>query len=285
MKPLLNIGPFKLYRQRPNTISKGFLYTATLEFDVPNVDRKRLVRVYLPSEYDFNNPEKRFAVMYMMDGKNLFDDYTSYVGEWHVDEAIENRIKNKKESCIVVGIDSAKKDIDRSLEMTPESDHLAYHDDDVVLGYAGDLADSIVNFLKPLIDATFFTLSDYLNTAIGGSSMGGLMAFYMGMKYKDIFSYSLCFSPAFLVYQKEFFKKSLNKHEFNHEEYGRFLLYTGGVEFERRFEELTFYTFKFLRRKHFKEDQLRLIYDSKMKHHESAWAKYYPDALSYWLDE
>ena len=185
MKPLLKIGPFELYKKRPNTISKGFLYTAELEFDVPNVDRKRLVRVYLPSTYDFENPDNRFAVMYMMDGKNLFDDYTSYVGEWHVDEAIEKRIRQHKEACIIVGIDSAKKDIDRTLEMTPHSDHIAYYDDDTELGYAEDLADSIMNFLKPLIDETFFTLSDYLNTAIGGSSMGGLMAFYMGMKYKE----------------------------------------------------------------------------------------------------
>ena len=110
MKPLLKIGPFELYKKRPNTISKGFLYTAELEFDVPNVDRKRLVRVYLPSTYDFENPDNRFAVMYMMDGKNLFDDYTSYVGEWHVDEAIEKRIRQHKEACIIVGIDSAKKD-------------------------------------------------------------------------------------------------------------------------------------------------------------------------------
>ena len=285
MKPLNKIGPFELYKKRPNTISRGYLYTAELEFDVPNVDRKRLVRVYLPSTYDFNNPDQRFAVMYMMDGKNLFDDYTSYVGEWHVDEAIEKRIRQHKEACIVVGIDSAKKDIDRTLEMTPHSDHLAYHDDDVELGYAEDLADSIMNFLKPLIDETFFTLSDYLNTAIGGSSMGGLMAFYMGMKYKDEISYSLCFSPAFLVYQKEFFKKRLQKAVFNHEEYGRFYFYCGGQEFERRFEDLTFYTFKYLRRKGFKDDQLRIVYDSRMKHHESAWSKYFPDALSYWLDE
>ena len=285
MKPLNKIGPFELYTKRPNTISKGSVYTAELEFDVDNVDRKRLVRVYLPSTYDFKDSEKRFAVMYMMDGKNLFDDYTSYVGEWKVDEAIEFRIRKHKEACIVVGIDSAKKDIDRAMEMTPHSSHLSYYDEDQELGYAEELADSIMNFLKPLIDATFFTLSDYWNTAIGGSSMGGLMAFYMGMKYKEQISFSLCFSPAFLVYKKDYFKKQLQKANLKHEEYGRFFLYCGGQEFERRFEELTFYTFRHLRRKGFKDDQLRLLYDSKMKHHESAWAKYYTDALSYWLDE
>lgn len=285
MKALKNIGPFELYTKRPNTIYKGHVYTTTFEFDVPNVDRKRLVRVYLPSDYEFDNPDKRYAVMYMMDGKNLFDDYTSYVGEWHVDETIERRIKEGKEAFIVVGIDSAKKDIDRTYEMTPHSNHLAYYDENYEQGYAEDLADSIMNALKPLIDATFFTLSDQINTAVGGSSMGGLMAFYMGMKYKYEIGFSLCFSPAFLVYQKEFYKKKFQKHNFNHEEFGRFYLYCGGQEFERRFEDLTFFTFKFLRKKGFNGDQLRLVYDSGMKHHESAWSKYFPDAVSYWLDE
>ena len=107
----------------------------------------------------------------------------------------------------------------------------------------------------------------------------------MGMKYKKEISYSLCFSPAFLVYQKDFFKKKLQKTKFDNEEYGRFYFYCGGQDFERRFEDLTFYTFKYLRRKGFKDYQARLVYDSRMKHHESAWSKYFPDALSYRLDE
>ena len=111
MKPLKQIGNFKLYRQKPNTLSKGYLYIGYVNVDVKNVDKKRLVRIYLPSDYEFDNPNKRFPVMYMMDAKNLFDEYTSYVGEWHVDETIENRIKEKKKSFIVVGIDSAKKDL------------------------------------------------------------------------------------------------------------------------------------------------------------------------------
>ena len=99
------------------------------------------------------------------------------------------------------------------------------------------------------------------------------------MKYKEEISYSLCFSPAFLVYQKDFFKKKLQKNKFNNEEFGRFYFYCGGQDFERRFEDLTFYTFKYLRRKGFKDDQARLVYDSRMKHHESAWSKYFPICL------
>ena len=136
MKALNNIGQFELYSKKPCTIRRGYLYTTFFEFNVDNNAKRRMVRVYLPSNYDFDNPEKRFAVLYMMDGKNLFDDYTSYAGEWHVDETIEKRVRQNKESFIVVGIDSAPRDIDRTLEMTPQSDHLSYHDKSEVNGYA-----------------------------------------------------------------------------------------------------------------------------------------------------
>ena len=53
-------------------------------------DEIRHIRIYLPTDYD---DKKRFPVIYMMDGKNLFDKHTSYAGEWGVDEIIENRIK------------------------------------------------------------------------------------------------------------------------------------------------------------------------------------------------
>ncbi len=284
MKALNNIGQFELYSKKPCTIRRGYLYTTFFEFNVDNNAKRRMVRVYLPSNYDFDNPEKRFAVLYMMDGKNLFDDYTSYAGEWHVDETIEKRVRQNKESFIVVGIDSAPRDIDRTLEMTPQSDHLSYHDKSEVNGYAEKLACSIVYELKPLIDSTFFTLDDDINTGIGGSSMGGLMAFYMGMRFKDIFGFSLCFSPAFLVYQNSYFKKTLKKHHFNPEEFGMFYLYCGGQEFERRFEDLTFYTYKYLRKEGFERNQLKLLYDSEMLHNEYAWSKYFPEAVSYWLD-
>lgn len=279
------IEDFTYYHKKPNTICKGFLYTTSIFVDIDNPDKKRLIRVYLPSDYEFDNPKKRFPVMYMMDGKNLFDDYTSYVGEWHCDETIERRIKNNKKSFIIVGIDSAKKDMDRMQEMTPKSTHLLYHKKDVELGYAETLANFIIFNLKPRIDSIFYTLTDKNNTAIGGSSMGGLFSFYLGMKFKENIGFSLCFSPAFMVYQNKFFKHKLSKYHFNNEEYGRFYFYVGGQEFEHRFVDLTFYTYRYLFRKGFNHNQIKLVFDSSLKHHESSWSKYYEDGVSYWLDD
>jgi predicted alpha/beta superfamily hydrolase len=89
------IGKFTLYNKRPNTISKGSLYIAEIAINTQNEDKIRKIRVYLPSNYDFNDSNKRFDVLFMMDGKNCFDDYTSFVGEWHADEHLENDIIHK----------------------------------------------------------------------------------------------------------------------------------------------------------------------------------------------
>ena len=70
---------YTLWDKTPNTVSeKGKLFTKVFHFETNNEFKERLVRVYLPSTYDFDNPNKRFKTLYMFDGKNLFDDYTSF---------------------------------------------------------------------------------------------------------------------------------------------------------------------------------------------------------------
>ncbi len=284
MSVIKSFKQFKLYNKKPNTISKGHLYIGEVFINVKNKFKNRLIRIYLPSDYEFDNANKRFPVIYMMDGKNLFDEYTSFVGEWCCDETIEERIKQHKKSFIVVGIDSAPTDIDRCQEMIPDNNDALYIDKRIKDGYASILGDFIVNKLKPLVDELFYTLSDRDNTAIGGSSMGGLFSYYVGMKYKDIFGFSLCFSPGFLIYKSSYFKNELSKYSLNNNEYGKFYFFVGGVEFEHSFINLTHFVFNYMSRFNFNSNQIKLVYDSSCKHHESSWAKYYGDAISFWLD-
>ena len=113
---------YKQYLNKPNTIDyRARVYFKTFHFETNNSFKSRRVRVYIPSTYVFNNPNHRFKVIYMLDGKNLFDDYTSFVGEWGVDESIEDMIANHvNDGYIVVGVDAPETDIDRSLEMSPQ---------------------------------------------------------------------------------------------------------------------------------------------------------------------
>lgn len=280
------IEGFKIYDKTPNTISKGTLYIKTVHVNVLNDDKERLIRVYLPSNYEFDNPQKRFPVMYMMDGKNLFDDHTSFVGEWHVDETIEKYVELNKKGMIVVGIDSAMNGTDRCLEMLIESEKYDYKDElkpfKGMKGYGSILAKYIIEELKPMIDNTFYTLKDKDNTGVGGSSMGGLYSFYMAMKYHDKIGFSLCFSPAFLLYKSKHFKEQINQKINDNKKYGKFFFFCGGVGLEKDILPLTNFTVKQLERKGFDENQIRYIYDSTAVHNERPWTFYFDVALDYW---
>lgn len=274
------INDFTLWNKEPNTICKGArIYTRTLFFNTKNRYKKRLIRVYIPSTYDFNNPNKRFPVLYMLDGKNLFDDYTSFVGEWGVDESIEEAIKNKKtEGIIVVGVDAPKNGTARALEMLIEG---IEPKDPKAVGYASVLGDFIFKELKPIIDDTFFTLKDKKHTAVGGSSMGGLMAFYLAIKYQEYAQYSLAFSPAFFLFKKESFKKYLLDNVSKDKDIGKIYFYVGGIGFEKQFIKTTLYTYQYMERIGFNNQEIKFIYDENQEHNEKAWRIYFPDALEF----
>lgn len=275
------IGKFKRFINNPTTMKYGFYYClkVTLPFSKEN---KRMVRVWLPEDYDFNNPNQRYPVIYMSDGQNLVDRYLSAFGEWKLDKTVHKL----KKGLIAVGIDCPKEPLERTKELCspykPRKE-VFKNEGKEFDPYANKYVDYIVNELKPLIDSLFYTLPDRENTAIGGSSMGGIMAFYAYMYRPDIFGFSLSFSPAFFFYKRNDWKNILDKYEMNVDKNGKLFLYVGGVDFEKIFVKPTIYTYKYLQNKGFDNNQLSLIVDPNEKHHEHAWAKYLPDALKFWL--
>ena len=278
-----NINGYKRYHEKPNTIVKGGkVYIKEMYFNTLNEYKNRKIRVYLPSTYDFSNPDNRFPVIYMLDGKNLFDDYTSFVGEWGVDEAIEKAIKeNKTNGIIVVGIDAPEKAFDRALEMIPKGIELKDNRLNATSGYAELLGDFIFKEVKPDIDQTFYTLSDKNHTGVGGSSMGGLMSFYLAVNYSTYVNYSLPFSPAFFLFKQHSFKKYLEDYVSNNNEIGKMFLYVGDNGFESQFVSTTFKTYRFMRKAGFSHESVKLVYDSDKLHHENSWKKYFPEALEF----
>lgn len=191
------IGPFKRYKNKKTTMKYGYYYSfnVTLPFSKENI---RTVRVWLPSNYDFNDKNKRFPVIYMSDGQNLVDRYLSAYGDWALDKTVERIIKEGHKGLIAVGIDCPKDPLERTKELCPPYEptkKIFKNEGGYFKPYADKYIDYIVNELKPLIDKLFFTEKD--NTAIGGSSMGGIMAFYAYIYKPDIFKFSLSFSPAF----------------------------------------------------------------------------------------
>ena len=141
--------------------------------------------------------------MYMHDGQNIFDDATSFSGEWGVDEAIDT-LGSKTKECIVVGIDNGG---DKRLnEYCPYDFSLngIAANNKTNIGEGGKYVDFLVKTLKPVIDKKYRTLKDSKNTFTAGSSMGGLISMYAVLKYPKVFGGAGVFSPAFWVGPKIF---------------------------------------------------------------------------------
>ena len=278
-----SIGRFKRYVGKPSTMKYGFYYFSSFKLSFSK-ESKRMVRVWLPEDYEFNNPDKRYPVIYFSDGQNMVDRYLSAFGEWELDRTVHHLMKKGCSSCIVVGIDCPKDPFERTKELCPpyKPRKEIYKDTGVpFVGHVNKYIDFIVNELKPVIDDLFYTDKD--NTGIGGSSMGGIMSFYAYIYRPDIFNFSLSFSPAFFFYKKNDWYHILDKYEISKDKNGKLFLYSGGKDFESVFLKPTINTYEYFKKHKFDNSQVALLVDSNEIHHEGAWAKYLPEALKYWL--
>jgi len=166
----------------------------------PQLHTNKKIWLYLPKGY--NTSTRKYPVIYMHDAQNLFDTRTSFAGEWNVDETLDSI--NAK--VIDVGIESNDK---RMEELTP------FKNQKYGGGKANDYLDFIVNTLKPKIDATYRTKTSARNTAVFGSSLGGLVSFYAAIKYPEVFGKVGCFSPAFWFNRKEMNEVMQKTTDFN----------------------------------------------------------------------
>jgi predicted alpha/beta superfamily hydrolase len=168
--------------------------------DAPQLQMKKKIWVYLPKNY--SNSAKKFPVIYMHDAQNLFDESTSYVGEWNIDETLDSI----SAQVIVIGIEHGGEK--RMEELTP------FNNEKYGGGNADNYLDFIVSTLKPYVDKNYRTKSDSKNTCLFGSSLGGLVSFYGALKYPKIFGKVGCFSPSFWFNRKEIFELMKNTKAF-----------------------------------------------------------------------
>lgn len=155
----------------------------TFEMFSPELNVQKKIWVYLPKDYAVSN--KKYPVIYMHDAQNLFDAKTSFVGEWEVDETL-NKMNAQ---LIIIGIEHGnEKRID---ELTP------YKNEKYGGGNGDKYLKFIVKTLKPKVDSIYRTKSNARNTAIFGSSLGGLISFYGVLKYPEVFGKAGVFSPSF----------------------------------------------------------------------------------------
>ena len=171
-----------------HTLTGEFRHHTSLQSSF--LDHARDVIVYLPPNYD-QDDWRRYPVLYLHDGQNLFDSATAFGGtEWGVDETAERLILNSKlDPLIIVGIyNTGEHRID---EYTPTVDPHQQRG-----GKADLYGRFIVEELKPFIDHRYRTMAGPEFTGLGGSSLGGLVTFYLGMRYPYVFSKLMVMSPS-----------------------------------------------------------------------------------------
>ena len=157
-------------------------------FAMPQLSRTRRVWLYLPLGYATSG--RRYPVLYLQDGQNVFDAATSFAGEWGVDETLNQLAASGQDptGCIVVAVDNGPNRLD---EYSPWNNP-------TYGGGQGDLyVDFLVQTLKPYIDINYRTLPGRENTGIGGSSMGALIATYAALREPSVFGKVAAFSPAY----------------------------------------------------------------------------------------
>jgi len=219
--------------------------------------KPRDIFVWLPPDYK-TNTGKHYPVFYMHDGQNLVDPQTSYTFiDWQADECADSLIRaGIVEPFIIVGINNTA---DRSTEYSKTPLGKLY-------------MKLIVEKIKPFIDKEYRTMPDAGHTAVGGSSMGGLISLICAWEYPDVFSKAACFSPAFLFSNFDYTKvvkedKSSKK---------QLLIYidNGGVGLDKTLQRGVDKMIEELKAKGFIDGKdLFIFIDEKAEHSEAAWAR------------
>ncbi len=228
------------------------------------LDYDRDVLVWFPPGYKVH-PTRRYPVLYMNDGRQVFDSGTSTWGkDWQVDETAQDMILNGEvEPFIVVAADcsDARRD-----EYNPSRKGDAY------LRF-------LLEELKPRVDAAFRTDPD--RSSIAGSSMGGLISFYAAWRHPDIFSGAACLSPAFAErYGQECFRL-VEADKAHLPDLKLFLSCGGAAGLEAQLMEGTLKMADLLRSVDFPEDHLSVRIEGWAEHNEEAWARMTPHWLRF----
>ena len=155
-------------------------------------DAPRKAYIYLPEYYD-DDPNRRFPVMYMFDGQNIFlDEDATYGKSW----GMYNFMQWTRKPLIIVAVECNRFG-ERFNEYAPVTYENREHG---FIKSKGRLyMNWLINELKPYIDANYRTLADRRNTIIAGSSMGGLIALYGVTVYNHTFQRAACLSPSLWV--------------------------------------------------------------------------------------
>lgn len=273
-------GPGRLHRypRRRGITGNLRLWPAA---PLPGLDRRADITVWLPPGY--RRSRRRYPVVYLHDGGNLFDPRTAFAGAtWQADEALD-LLHTRGMSAIAVGVPCSPEHRLEEYSPSLSTDLLSSHP-----GLGEPRADTYVDFLtdhlKPWVDQTLRTRPEREHTLIAGSSAGGVVSLHAWLRRPDVFGGVGAFSTAFWV-AGEAFLAALEQAVATPHPPTRFSLDVGGRETPEDPARQTSYrqdTERVVAALQEAEVPVRYVYDSAAHHFETAWAQRFPSALA-WL--
>ena len=239
----------------------------------------RFVRVWLPPGYhDLENSGRRYPVFYINDGQNLFEASSSFTGvEWQVDETADRLIREGRvPPMIIVGLDNSGRD--RIREYMPNR---SMHP--VIMRVRGHrYPQFLAKEIMPFMARNYRVASGPENTGLGGSSLGALISLYTAIASPGLIGRLLLESPSLWASNRQILRDSRGVREWPE----RIFLAMGTAEVGRpeRDRSMVDDTREFasiLRRAGLDDKRLSFVIDEGARHHESEWARRFPDALSF----
>ena len=236
------------------------------QLTMPGLNRQRTVRIYVPPGYV--SSAKRYPVLYMHDGQNLFDNATAYAGEWGVDESLDGLAQTQGLELIVVGIGNGG--VQRMTELN------AWDSARFGKGEGKRYMDFIVDVVKPMVDARYRTRPEREHTGVMGSSMGGLIAHYACLQYPQVFSKAGIFSPAYWLGPEVFGLTATRPPAPD----ARLALYMGGAEGDQAVTDYQRMVAQLQRQSHPAEN-LWVKLTPGAAHNEGAWRAEFAAAVTW----
>lgn len=255
---------FPAWAQRPPSVRDPQRLILPPSLAMPGLERERQLRIYLPPSYA-TAKERRYPVVYFHDGQNLFDDATSYAGEWGADEILDELAARRGFEAIAVGIDNGGER--RMRELNPW-DHERFGAGE---GFA--YLRFLTEVVKPFVDQGWRTRPEAAHTALIGSSMGGLITHAALHRHSTVFGLGGVFSPSFWIAPQAYelaLAEPLNKDQ-------RVFLYGGGREGEAMLPDL-----RRMADLHAVQPAVQQVMESPQAgHNEAAWRTVLPAALRF----
>lgn len=259
--------------EAPDYAIKTFKYAKT----------EKNIYIHTPKDYK-KNSKKKYPVIYMTDGQNLFEQGATQHGCWNVAESVRAMQKNAGKSAVIVGIDDSTSN--RDSELTPNIgkvvDVSGVDGGNFENGTGKYYSDFVVNTVMPYIEKNYNVYTDAKHTAVAGSSSGGIESFYIGMEHPDKFGTIGALSPAFGLYDDATWVKYLKSKNLKNKP--KVYIYNGEADdLEKYLKTGAVSMVDNLKKVGYKDKDITLRLYKKGVHNEKYWRAVFPEFLKLFL--